>query len=186
MKSANVARDPGQPLRRRARDPAATPQVDGGRAPADAVARVGGRPHSGRGSAWVTAGATLAVALAFRPLRSLVQAGVDRRFSRARYDALRQVEAFEADVRDGRRAPEEIDGVLAQALRDPLAELLFWLPASETYTDSSGEIVGTLPDDGRGRSDSTTALSNGSSRSACRSAACSARSRTRPGSSLLP
>jgi len=104
---------------------------------------------AGRGSAWVTAAATLAVALAFRPLRSLVQNGVDRRFSRARYDALRRVRAFEEEVRDGRRAPEEVGHVLAEALRDPLAELLFWLPASESFATSSGELAGAPPDDGR-------------------------------------
>ena len=43
----------------------------------------------GSGSAWATAGATLLVAVAFRPLRGRVQDVVDRRFSRARYDARR-------------------------------------------------------------------------------------------------
>ena len=103
----------------------------------------------GRGSAWATAAATLAVALGFRPLRSLVQNGVDRRFNRARFDALRQVRAFEQQVRESRRAPEEIGAVLAQALGDPLAELLFWLPASERYARVSGELVHELPSDGR-------------------------------------
>jgi signal transduction histidine kinase len=108
---------------------------------------------AGRGSAWVTAAATLAVALAFRPVRSLVQNTVDRRFSRARYDAVRQVRAFEDQVRENQRAPEEIGGVLRQALQDPLAELLFWLPASETYADASGEVVGDAPDDARARTE---------------------------------
>ena len=39
----------------------------------------------GSGSSWATAGATLLVAVAFRPLRGRVQDAVDRRFSRARY-----------------------------------------------------------------------------------------------------
>ncbi|HSL66472.1 MAG TPA: histidine kinase [Gaiellaceae bacterium] len=107
----------------------------------------------GRSSGWVTAAATLAVALAFRPLRRLVQNAVDRRYSRARYDALRQVQAFEEEVREGRRAPEEVGGVLARALSDPVAELLFWLPESEAFADASGEIVERLPDDGRARSE---------------------------------
>ena len=106
----------------------------------------------GRDSAWVTAAATLAVALAFRPLRSRVQGLVDRRFSRARYDALRQVEAFEDGVREGLRPPEEIGRVLAEALRDPWAELRFWLPASEAYAGSGGELE-ALPDDGRARTE---------------------------------
>jgi signal transduction histidine kinase len=107
----------------------------------------------GHGSDWVTAAATLGVALAFRPLRSRVQGLVDRRYSRARYDALRQVRAFEEQVREGRRAPEEIGRVLAQALHDPLAELFFWLPASETFADWLGELVAELPQDGRTRSE---------------------------------
>ncbi len=102
----------------------------------------------GRDSAWVTAAATLAATLAFRPLRSLVQRRVDRRFSRATYEALRLVRAFEDDVRENRRAPEEIGGVLAEALGDPLAELLFWLPASEAYADAAGRIA-RLPEDER-------------------------------------
>jgi signal transduction histidine kinase len=103
----------------------------------------------GRGSAWATAAATLAVALGFRPLRSLVQNGVDRRFNRARLDALQQVRAFEQQVRESRRAPEEIGAVLSKALGDPLAELLFWLPASERYARVSGELIDGLLPDGR-------------------------------------
>jgi len=107
----------------------------------------------GRDSPWVTAAATLAVALAFRPLRSRVQDLVDRRFNRARYNALRQVQAHEDGVREGRRPPEEIGRVLAEALRDPQAELRFWLPASEAYAGSGGELVDALPDDGRARTE---------------------------------
>jgi signal transduction histidine kinase len=107
----------------------------------------------GQGSDWVAATGTLVVALAFRPLRVRVQALVDRRFDRARSDGLRTMQAFEHDVREGARAPEEVGTVLAQALRDPLAELVFWLPASETYASSLGEPVAALPEDGRARSE---------------------------------
>jgi signal transduction histidine kinase len=99
---------------------------------------------------WVVAGATLAVALVFRPLRTRVQDLVDRRFRRARYQGVRLVAGFEDEVRDGRRAPEEIGAVLADALGDPLAELYFWLPETEAYADATGEAVDP-PTDARAR-----------------------------------
>jgi signal transduction histidine kinase len=104
----------------------------------------------GGDSPWVIAIATLAVAVAFRPLRARIQDLVDRRYRRARYEGVRLVRAFEDEVRDGRRAPEEIGSVVADALGDPLAELFFWLPETAAYADSHGEVQ-SLPEDERAR-----------------------------------
>ena len=103
----------------------------------------------GRGSTWATGLGAVVVALAFRPLRARAQAAVDWRFARPRFEGLRWVRSFVDDVRDGRREPEEIGAVLATALRDPSAELLFRLPASDIYVDSEGHVA-TEPPDGEG------------------------------------
>jgi len=92
----------------------------------------------GSGSPWATAGATLAVAVAFRPLRARVQDLVDRRFSRARYEARRRIGEFLEDLRAGRARPEAIEGILGEVLSDPVLELRFWLPESESYVDARG------------------------------------------------
>jgi signal transduction histidine kinase len=99
----------------------------------------------GRGSTLSTAAATLAVAIAFRPLRGRLQVLVDRRFDRRRYEGMRRIDAFLEQLRSGQTAPEEAGRVLSEALSDPSMRLYFWLPQSEVYADASGRTMPELP-----------------------------------------
>jgi signal transduction histidine kinase len=103
------------------------------------------------GSAASASLATLAAVLAFRPLHGRVQRVVDRRFAPARFEATRLLREFLDDVRDGRAEPEDVGAVVALALADPHAEVLFRLPETGAYADRNGHIVDPLPDDGRAR-----------------------------------
>jgi len=105
----------------------------------------------GRDSAWATAGATLTATAAFRPLRRRLQDAVDRRFSRARHDALRRIGVFLDELRAGIAAPEDVEGVLRDVLCDPELELCFSVPDGEGYVDAAGRVVSERSGDLRRR-----------------------------------
>jgi hypothetical protein len=86
---------------------------------------------AGRDSSLVVAIATLAVAAAFQPARRRVQAAVDRRFNRRRYDAARTIAAFSARLRqqvDLDTLTAELLGVVEQTMQPTQASL--WLRPS--------------------------------------------------------
>jgi signal transduction histidine kinase len=97
----------------------------------------------GGGSTIATALATLLVALAFRPLRRWLQRYVDRWFDRGRYDALADVAAFMAELREGLSEPEKVSGVIAAAssrMRTPEAQAAI-VPALESEASLAIEMV---------------------------------------------
>jgi signal transduction histidine kinase len=76
---------------------------------------------------------------------------VDRRFNRARFDALHQVSNFLQDLRAGNAAPEDIQRVLRGALEVDDLEVRLALPGKGLTVDLSGMPVVDSPGDTRGR-----------------------------------
>jgi hypothetical protein len=91
---------------------------------------------------WAVAGATLAVAALFQPARGRIQAVVDRRFNRRKFDAARTVEAFSVrlwDEVDLDALTTELLVVVDQTIQPTRASL--WLRPSAPGSASHSSLI---------------------------------------------
>jgi hypothetical protein len=102
------------------------------------VLQSGLRLISGDNTTLASVGSTLVLAALFRPLRGRIQAGIDRRFYRRKYDAGQVLARFGNLLRDDTyadidQAKEALLGVVAETLQPSHVSL--WLPVARSPAD---------------------------------------------------
>jgi hypothetical protein len=102
---------------------------------------VGGNPPG-----WAVAGVTLAVAALFQAARRRIQAVVDRRFNRHKYDAAKTIQAFSTRLRDEidlDTLSAELHAVVDQTM-EPTRVSLWLRPSTHGSSGTAGGEAGPL------------------------------------------
>ena len=106
------------------------------------------RDLAGGSSAVAVTLSTLAVALAFQPLRRRLQRAVDHRFYRSRYDAARTLDAFTRRMRDQvdlETVRSEVLGVVQGALQPGYVSLWLRDPAHSARSSAASRATSRSP-----------------------------------------